>query len=186
MSFASSMPAVETDLAIATRCFMQAEASVTQAEARVLQQWNDLKAIVSKPPQERQDRELEIAEAALEFAKAANARAEKAYAAAEVDKAKAASQADAAASANASSSTSSPNALCDSCRPFAAASKRRHAIGDEDDDECEMVDLDDKDEEHGSAGKRSKSSSSSSSSEALATSTASLIEITRADVSTQA
>jgi outer membrane protein TolC len=32
---------------------MQAEASIAQAEARVLLQWNELRAILAKPPAER-------------------------------------------------------------------------------------------------------------------------------------
>ncbi len=189
MSAALNAPAVETELTVATRRLMQAEENAAQAGARVLKQWNDVKAIAAKPPQERQERELEIAEEALEFAKAANVRAEKACAAAELDKAKA--KADAAASANASSasassSTSAPNIMCDSSRPFAVQSKRRHATGDEDDDECEMGDLDDKEEDLGPAAKRSKStSSSSSSSEALNAPNAPFTEITRADMATQ-
>ena len=74
--------AVETELAIAMR-------RVMQAEAHVLQQWNDVKAIVAKPPKDRHDGELENAKEALEFAKAANARAEAALTEAKLDKAQA-------------------------------------------------------------------------------------------------
>jgi hypothetical protein len=189
MSSAPSVSSVETDLAIATRRLMQAEASVSQAEARVLQQWNMVQAILAKQPKQLRAGELESAQAALKFAERAHARAEAAYTEAKLDKAKA--KADAAASAHASSasassSTSAPNAICDSCRPFAAGvqSKRRHATGDEDNDEYETGDLDSEEEDHRPSGKRSKSSSSSEAL-ALATSIPPSIEMARADMATQ-
>jgi hypothetical protein len=75
MSSAPDVPAPETEVAIAMRRAMQAEANAALAEARVLQQWNMVQAIVAKPPTERQIDELENAKAALDFAKSAHARA---------------------------------------------------------------------------------------------------------------
>ncbi len=155
-------PAFETELTIATRRLMQAEENAAQAGARVLQQWNVVQTIMAKPPTERQDRELGSAQAALEFAKAANGRAEKACAAAELDKAQA--RADAAASAN---------AICDSRSPIAALCKRRHADDDDDDDDDEMGARENEEEVHEPVEKRSKSSSSSASSSSSSSSTSS-------------
>ena len=76
-----SASAGETELAIAMR-------RVMQAEHNVLQQWNDVKAIMAKPSKDRHDGELDAKEA-LEFAKAANARAEAALTEAKLDKAQA-------------------------------------------------------------------------------------------------
>ena len=176
MSGALIAPAVGTELTMATRRLMQAEENAAQAGARVLQQWNVVQAILAKPSKQQRVGELENAKEALEFAKAANARAEKACAAAELDKAKAETRADAAASAN---------AVCDSRRAVAISCKRRHA--DDDDDEHEMGARENVEEEHQPAEKRSKSasssassSSSSSSSEAAVSQNAPPIEVPRA------
>ncbi len=133
----------ETELAIATRRLMQTEASIAQAEACVLQQWNDLKAIVAKLSHLRHNRELEIAEAALKFAERVHARAEAAHTNAQLAETKAAARADAASvststlsfngSAQHQSSQSvghehAPNSVCDVRRPLPASSEQRHAV----------------------------------------------------------
>lgn len=71
----STAPAPETEVAIALRRVTQAEANVPQAEARVLHQFSVVQAIAAKLPKEQHVDELHIAQAALEFAKAAHARA---------------------------------------------------------------------------------------------------------------
>ena len=72
---ASAAPAPETEVAIAMRRIMQAEASVTQAEARVMQQWSVVQTIAAKLPKEQHVEELKISQAALDFAQAAHTRA---------------------------------------------------------------------------------------------------------------
>jgi hypothetical protein len=75
----STVPAPETEAAIAMRRIIQAEArviqaeaSIAQAEARVLLQWNELRAILAKPPAERHAGEHECAQAAFKFAESAH------------------------------------------------------------------------------------------------------------------
>ena len=134
---ASAATSPETEVAIAMRRAMQAEANAALAEARVLQQWNMVQAIVAKPPEQRSVEELENAQAALDFAKAAYARAATActHLAAEVAEAKAAAQVESTSSAAAA-------------RTLAASSKRRTAadnvrepgdLDNDDDDECEPL-----------------------------------------------
>jgi hypothetical protein len=128
----------ETELVVATRRLMQAEENTAQAGARVLQQWNDVKAILGNPPKVRYDWELENAKEALDFAKEAHNDAKESRTKAELDKAHAAARLDAAASvsasgvASAASSRSPPSesssAVFDSRRPFSATSEQRHAV----------------------------------------------------------
>ena len=106
----SVVPTAETELAIATSRFVQTEASVAQSEARVLQQWNMVQAILAKPPHLRHNGEFEYAQAALQFAERANARAEAVYNSAELDKNEAAARVNAA-----SASAASPNGSASSC-----------------------------------------------------------------------
>ena len=70
----------ETEFAIAMRRLMQAEAIVSQ-------HWNDVKAIMAKPPKQQRVGELENAKEALEFAKAAHTSAKEALTEATLDKA---------------------------------------------------------------------------------------------------
>jgi hypothetical protein len=153
---------------------IQAEVNIAQAEARVLLQWNELRAILAKPPAERHAGELECAQAALKFAESAHERAVTAYSAAELAQAKisaVSATVDPASAASSSSSArqrsppsrenaSAPDDVCTTRHPLAAATKRRASK----DALNNRGNLDDAIEESEPSSKKSKFSSASSSS----------------------
>jgi hypothetical protein len=84
-SSAVPAPETETEVVIATRRIMQAEANVMHC-------LSVLQAILAKPPTARRDGELDVAKAALEFGQSMVASAEAAYAEAMLRQTKAKSQ----------------------------------------------------------------------------------------------